>query len=64
MGIESSKVPTCMESKGVTNSKVTRGGSACKERDFLIRKAISWSGGDAFKVLCTENGGQTCGGAA
>jgi hypothetical protein len=41
MSIESSKVPTCMESKGVTNGKTTRGGSTCKEWDFLRRKKIS-----------------------
>jgi hypothetical protein len=48
MAIESSKVTTCMENEGETNSKATCGGKACRERDFL-RKAISWSRVDACK---------------
>jgi hypothetical protein len=30
-------------------ARLTRGGSTCRERDFLRRKAISWSGEGASK---------------
>jgi hypothetical protein len=48
-GQKTASVTTCMENGARANGKTTRGGNTCREWDFLISKAISWNGRDAYK---------------